>query len=455
MAFEEHFRRAEQAMAADNYDYAIILLMDVLGKDAKQRRARGLLRTSELKKHQLRGASAGARLRGWLGGGSSIAKLAISKDSLKNILACEEFLKNDPTNVTVLTKLSEQLRSAGLLDQAIDTLEFVRQVDNTHQPTLKTLVDIYETQKEYTKAQVCCEELVRLNPYDQHLATLLKNIAAKGHMQASHIETAGASTELVRDKKKAEELEKDQRIVRTDEEIKTAIAEAVQAIKKNPTDRIAYIKLGDLLAMQNNYKAADQAYLRAYDMQKDFPLRERIGNLRLRWQDSRIEAAELQLKGDPNNAALAQNLQKLRADQRQMRKNEFEMRVKQQPTNTTYRFELGLALFDLNEVDRAIQEFQQSVADPKLKVRTQHCLGRCFMAKGMANLAVSQFSRALEGVTGMTDLAKNILYNLGEAYEQMGEVQKAVETYEKIFETDIGFRDVSKKVAQLRKKLAS
>lgn len=454
MAFEEYYRKAEQAMAADNYEYAIAMLLEILRQDPNQRRARSMLRTSELKKHQLQGgSSAAARLRGWLGGSASIAKLSLSKDALKNVWACEEFLKNDPTNVTVLTKLAEQLRAAGLIDQAIDTLEFIRQVDNTHQPTLRTLVDIYQAQEEYSKAQVCCEELVRLNPYDQELASLLKNIAAKAHMKASQIETIGAATEMVRDKKKAEELEKEQRIVRTDEEIKAAIAETVQAIKANPNDRILYIKLGDLLAMQNNYKAAQEAYMRAYNIQKDFPLRERIGNLQLRWMASLIEKAEQEARERPDDPNVAAKLQKLRQQERELRRKEFEIRVKQQPTNTTYRFELGRAYFDLGEIDKAISEFQQAVGDPKLKTRSQHYLGRCFMAKNMPNLAVKQLVRALDGLTDVTEHAKEILYNLGEAYEQMGEIQKAVETYEKIFETDIKYRDVSQKVVQLRQKL--
>ena len=96
----------------------------------------------------------------------------------------------------------------------------------------------------------------------------------------------------------------------------------------------------------------------------------------------------------------------------------------------------------------------KAMGDPKLKTRTQHYLGRCFLAKNMANLAVTQFTRALEGVSGVTDLAKEVLYHLGEAYEKMGEVRKAVETFEKIFESDIKYRDVSSKVTRLRQKLA-
>jgi tetratricopeptide (TPR) repeat protein len=212
--------------------------------------------------------------------------------------------------------------------------------------------------------------------------------------------------------------------------------------------------LGDLLAMQNNYKAAKEAYERAYKIQPDFPLREKIGNLVLRSVESRIEAAEQQLRQQPNNPALADRVKQLRKEYGEMRRREFDMRVKQQPTNTSYRFHLGESLFDLGQIDAAISEFQQAANDPKLKTRTQHYLGRCFLVKKMANLAVSQFTRALDGVTGMTDLAKEILYDLGEAHEAMGEVRKAVETYEKIFETDIKYKDVSEKVTRLRQKLA-
>jgi hypothetical protein len=50
------------------------------------------------------------------------------------------------------------------------------------------------------------------------------------------------------------------------------------------------------------------------------------------------------------------------------------------------------------------------------------------------------------------DDAKNLLYGMGCAQEQLGNLEKAAELFKRIYETDIGFRDVSEKIENLYKK---
>ena len=75
-------------------------------------------------------------------------------------------------------------------------------------------------------------------------------------------------------------------------------------------------------------------------------------------------------------------------------------------------------------------------------------LGQCFQQIGLHDLAVEQYSKAIEETPQMDNLKKDLIYNLGVAYESMGEQEKAVAEFKKIAAVDFGFRDVRTKIAR-------
>ena len=52
----------------------------------------------------------------------------------------------------------------------------------------------------------------------------------------------------------------------------------------------------------------------------------------------------------------------------------------------------------------------------------------------------------------MDDFKKEVAYNLGLAYESTNQKEKAIAEYKKIFEVDIDYQDVAKKIQQFYKK---
>ena len=46
----------------------------------------------------------------------------------------------------------------------------------------------------------------------------------------------------------------------------------------------------------------------------------------------------------------------------------------------------------------------------------------------------------------MDAIKKEIVYNLGLVYEQMGDVEKYIDSMKKIYEADYGYRDVAERV---------
>ncbi len=78
--------------------------------------------------------------------------------------------------------------------------------------------------------------------------------------------------------------------------------------------------------------------------------------------------------------------------------------------------------------------------------KLMNLLGRCYRELGMLDLAVKQLEDAAREAIVMDEIKKEIVYNLGLAYEQMGDAEKYIEAMKKIYEADYGYRDVAKRV---------
>ncbi len=73
-------------------------------------------------------------------------------------------------------------------------------------------------------------------------------------------------------------------------------------------------------------------------------------------------------------------------------------------------------------------------------------MGQSFQKRGMLDFAVKQFTTAKSELLGMDELKKEIVYNLGLAYEALQQPEKALEQFKEIYEHDMSYRDVAQRV---------
>jgi tetratricopeptide (TPR) repeat protein len=64
----------------------------------------------------------------------------------------------------------------------------------------------------------------------------------------------------------------------------------------------------------------------------------------------------------------------------------------------------------------------------------------------MFDLAERTFLNAIKEKLILDDEKKELIYNLGCVYENMGKKEEAVGQFKQIYEVDIGYRDVAAKV---------
>lgn len=125
---------------------------------------------------------------------------------------------------------------------------------------------------------------------------------------------------------------------------------------------------------------------------------------------------------------------------------ELKSQLERNPSDLLSRYQLGELLYESRDWDQAIQHLQQAVQHPRRRTAALNLLGLCFKNKGMLDLALSQFERAFTTEGSSHEEQKEILYNLGSVHEEMGQKEKALGAFKKIYEEDIGYRDVAQKV---------
>jgi tetratricopeptide (TPR) repeat protein len=130
--------------------------------------------------------------------------------------------------------------------------------------------------------------------------------------------------------------------------------------------------------------------------------------------------------------------------------------VREDDAETHYN--LGVAFREMNLLDEAIGEFQKVVKGagkrPHPPNYLQACtlLAACFMDKGMASIAVKWYCRALETPELDEEAVLALQYDLAVAYEQAGDLPRALEKFTEVYGQNIDFRDVAEKIRTFQQK---
>ena len=121
-------------------------------------------------------------------------------------------------------------------------------------------------------------------------------------------------------------------------------------------------------------------------------------------------------------------------------------------------FNLGVAYWEMKNLDQAIREFQRVVNGaektslPANYLQACSLLAACFMDKGMAPIAAKWYCRALETPHLDDEVRLALQYDLGVAYERAGDLPRALEMYSEVYGLRIDFRDVAEKIRAFQPK---
>jgi tetratricopeptide (TPR) repeat protein len=447
------FTKGSEAAQRENTDYAIALFCQVLEKEPAFYDCRKALRTAQFKKAG--GGSTGFFKKMMSGAGSSPqvakAKMALGKNPGEAMAIAEQILNGDPNNSSAHRIIVDAANALELPHTAVLSYETLvkqspkdRNLAIEFAEALAAAGDV--SAGEHNRGEKILMDLLRENPNDGELNQALKNLSARKTLDQGGYNALeggeGSYRDILRNKNEAASLEQEKRVVKTEDVTERLIGEYEARLQTEPDNLKLVRSLAELYAQKKQFDRALELYdrIKNSDMGNDASLSQAIANTVVKRFDHQI--AELNLSGAEHAGEVA----KLQAEKLDFQMAECQKRVEKYPTDLAIRFEMGQFYFQAGKIGEAIQELQKAQGNPHKRLAAMSLLAQCFAKRKMFDLGARTLQNAIKEKVVFDDEKKDLIYNLGCVLEAMGKKEEAVEQFKIIYETDIGYKDVSAKV---------
>jgi len=476
------WKKALSAVELRNYGYAISLIGNVVKEQPAFLDGRRMLRKAEIaatkgKKSFLSGLSTASMK----GGGM------IKKDPLAAMELAEKNLESDPFNAPANHLLKDAAKAANFPEIAAFALETLVMASPDDTKVMHELAEHYGAMGEAGKAVDVYTRISQINPSDLIALKRGKDASAQDSMKSGGWDKAQSYRDLIKDKDQAVSLEQKGRLVMSVEMIDNQLAEVTPQWEEDQS----HVDLSRRVAKLWEDRAEQKQDVESFDgalwfythlnvllsnadpavARKVSDLQLKRNDLQIRTLDAEIPPLEAEIKtledwfasgGDQHEEAanyrdhlaqLKSAVEERKAAQEDARKqraatliDESKRRVERNPTDLALRFELGERLLDAGQFNDAIPELQRARQNPNVRLKAISLLGRCFVQKGMNDMAANQFQTAVSEMSAMDNVKKDTLYELGLVYQIMGKKEDYLKCMKDIMEVDYGYKDVAKRV---------
>lgn len=446
-ALRELHEKGNAALQKQNLDYAIAIFNQILLKEPGFYECREALRATQFKKS----GSGGGFFKKMLGTAGSSPQVAKAQFLLRSnpteaINVLEQALNSDPSNAMVHKTLAEAAVNADFPKTAVLSLEIVMKANPRDQDVARRLAEVYTWAGQINKAESVYTELQKTNPADQEISQALKNLSARRTMREGGYEALedgkGSYRDILANKEQAISLEQEKREVKSEDVVGRLIAENETRLQSEPNNLKLIRSLAELHAQKKDFNAALAYYQQIVDKEgfTDPSLERAITEANLRKFD--FEVSQLDAEAPDH----ADQLARVQAAKQAFILADCQRRVERYPNDLQIRFEMGQLYFQNGKTSEAIQEFQKAQSNPNRRVQAMGYLGQCFARRGMNDLAARTLQNAIKEKSAFDDEKKELIYNLAAVLEKMGKKEDAIEQLKQIYEVDIGYKDVEKKV---------
>jgi tetratricopeptide (TPR) repeat protein len=443
MDFSKQLEKADEAMRRRNYDFAVELYQHLLEIQPDLGEARGGLRQALRKRQESKGA--GSKFLRAIGGAAPLAMAKTLRKAGKNDAAAkqlETYLATNPLDEEGNLLLGMALEDAGHVSSARAVYEFLAEIAPKNPEGLKRAGAMTYRLGDHDKALHYYERALAADPRDQEALKARKDLSAERALSGATSPSVQHSRDQLKDKDVTRDLERSQRLHRSDDELRADLQRLEARYADSPSPE-TMIELGECHEKLKDPESALEWIERALSYKKDsFELSTKAGDLRVKVMKKAIARAG-KAGDDAEAGALERELWKFEA-------LDYRRRVDLRPSDSNLRLQLGRRLMKVADFDGAMGELQKAMGDPRTKRDAQFSLAQCFQGKGYADLARKEYLKCLEGAPQVDDRAKEILYNLGLIAESEGNGAEARSFFARIFEVDIGYRDVVAKMERYK-----
>jgi len=433
-----------------NPSYAVDILSNILSRNPACLDARKILRQAQ--QHATKGKTKG--LGGFLSKVTSIpfsmgSESKIKKDPQKAMESAEQMLNSNPENVAGHKILGSAAEELELYSTAVFAYDAVRKLEPSNTENIKALMTVYIKTGQSEEAIRIGDAAYRANPADDEVQALIKKASVEQTMEKGRWEEDKSFRDKLKDEGESQKLEQAGRAKTGESGLRSLIEEAKKGVAETPENMNFYREIASNYRKLGEYDNALEWVGKARQLEAgraDVNLERLVGTLNREKMQKAIAVVEESLEANPEDSAAKTELDKLRAEERIFRLGQCEDLVQRYPNEYSYRFELGELYFEDGKTDQAIKELQMAQRSPKVRVSALILLGKAYLAKGFHDLAAEQLTTAKSEIPGMTDQKKDVLYELGSAYEQQGDMDQAMVEFKALYGADISYRDVAQKI---------
>ena len=432
--------KAQQAVEAQNYKYAVSILRTLIKRVPGFLTGRKVLRACEVKITP----EAGRRSSLFTG----VRLTTTRKDPETTITTIEDELEKDPYSIPANETLFAAATDLGLAEMAAFALETICQGQPNPKKHLHLLANHYIKNEQFSEAAETYRRVLKLDRTDPVAMRGEKDCAARASMRQGNWEGSGDFRTKMKNQNATAELESADKVGLTRAEMEARLAQLSQEYASDNTNLQVVKGIASIYEQMEDYANAYSFYAYAFQLSgnTDFSINEKAMEMREMTMQAELAYYEQVLAADPNNeeakAALAQRKKEIAiavvAD--------AKARVDANPTDAALQLKYGQALYDAEQYSEAIPALQRARNNPNLRIKAMLVLGRCYAAKNMSDMAIRQLEDACAEHTGMDDTKKDLLYLIGDLYSQVGNKEKALENFKKIYEVDYGYKDVANRV---------
>ncbi len=432
--------RAQQAVDAKNYKYAVSILRTLIKRSPGFLSGRKMLRACEVKVVP----DAGRKTSLF----SGVRLTTSRRDPETTITTIEDDLEKDPYSVAANEALFAAATDLNLPDLAAFALETICQGQPNPKKHLHLLASHYIRNEQFAEAADTYRRVLQIDRTDPVAQRGEKDCAARASMKQGNWEGAGDFRSKMKNKNATTELETADKVGLTRAEMESRLAQLSEQYAADNTNLQVVKSIASVYEQMEDYGNAYSFYAYAFQLSgsADFSINDKA--MEMREKVLRTELAQYQqaVDADPNNEEAKAALAQRRKEIAQMSVADAKARVEANPTDAQLQFKYGQALYEAEQFSEAIPALQRARTNPNLRVKAMLMLGRCYASKNMTDMAIRQLEEANAEQVNMDDTKKELLYLIGNLYETAGNKEKALENFKTIYEIDYGYKDVAQKV---------
>jgi tetratricopeptide (TPR) repeat protein len=445
-----HWLKAVAAIELRNFGYAISLLQGILKQEPEFLTGRQLLRRAEITK-------AKAEKKSFFNVSAAAisimkAQRELKKDPKRAVEMIEKVLVDEPYNRQANLVLKQAAVAAGWPEIGVFALQTLLEEKARDTKILHELGRLYHDLGDSAQETEIYNKITEIDPIDAEAVRLAKDASAHASMKTGGWTQAESYRDLIKDKEAAVSLEQQSRMALTGESLEQQIEETYAHHQTEPQSVDFARRLGALYEQKEDFENAIAWYQYAADLTNgtDAGLARKVSDLQQTRSERQIaEHEEFLGRHGPQDEGYRERAEALAAAKKQRAElliGEARKRAERNPTDLQVRYELGEHLLQAGQFREALPELQRARQNPNARVKAMNLLGRCYRELGMLDLAAKQLEDAAAEMTSMDAMKKEVVYNLGLVYEQMGDTEKSVAAMKQIFEADYGYRDVASRV---------